>query len=116
MPVELSLAGGTDERPRADRALGAMEAVLRRRVGLRDRSDNCADRTIEQRIAEAPAEGLVGIAIKLTLWRLTNSHKDAAAVQAEAAYCDVIGLVGRDFSAEAEVIAERLSSAMSPAQ
>jgi hypothetical protein len=73
-------------------------------------------RTIEQRIAKAPAEGLVGIAIKLTLWRLTNSHKDAAAVQAEAAYCDVIGLVGRDFSAEAEVIAERLSSAMSPAQ
>jgi hypothetical protein len=73
-------------------------------------------RMIEQRIAEAPAEGLVGIAIKLTLWRLTNSHKDAAAVQAEAAYCDVIGLVGRDFSAEAEVIAERLSPAMSPSQ
>jgi hypothetical protein len=50
------------------------------------------------------------------LWRFTNSHKDAAAVQAEAAYCDVIGLVGRDFSAEAEVIAERLSAAMSPSQ
>ena len=64
----------------------------------------------------APAEGLVGIAIKLALWRFTNSHKDAAAVQAEAAYCDVIGLVGRDFSAEAEVIAERLSPAMSPSQ
>ena len=73
-------------------------------------------RTIEQRIAGAPAEGLVGIAIKLALWRFTNSHKDAAAVQAEAAYCDVIGLVGRDFSAEAEVIAERLSAAMSPSQ
>jgi len=64
-------------------------------------------RTIEQRIAATPAQGLDGIAIKLALWQFINCHDDAAALQADAAYRDVTRFINRDFRAEAEAIAER---------
>jgi hypothetical protein len=64
-------------------------------------------RAIEQTIAETPAEGLDGIAIKLALWGFINRHDDAAALQANAALRDMTRLTNRDYRAEAEAIAKR---------
>ena len=50
----------------------------------------------ETRLAETPAEGLPGLAIKLGLHCFLNEHADAASVQSESAYRDLVRLTGFD--------------------
>jgi hypothetical protein len=72
-------------------------------------------RAVEELIAETPARGLTGVAIKLGLWRFINGkydEYDAASEQGEAAYDDVTRLVGRDSYGEARAIVERADAVL----
>jgi hypothetical protein len=60
---------------------------------------------VELKLAETPAEGLRGLAVKLGLHCFLNDHADAASLQSESAYRDLVRLTGRDPAIE---IAERL--------
>ena len=51
---------------------------------------------IEERLAETPAEGMQGLAVKLGLHCFLNDHADAASMQSESAYRDLVRLTGRD--------------------
>jgi hypothetical protein len=51
---------------------------------------------IEQRLAETPAEGMQGLAVKLGLHCFLNDHADAASAQSESAYRDLVRLTGQD--------------------
>jgi hypothetical protein len=51
---------------------------------------------IEERLAETPAEGIEGLAVKLGLHCFLNDHADAASIQSESAYRDLVRLTGRD--------------------
>ena len=98
-----------DARCQADLALGEMEAIHRRRIGVRRsccRSSACALRTqaIERAIAETRAEGLVGIGIQFGLWRFINGHFILGSNQADAAYEALVRLTGKDCTAEARAI------------
>ena len=51
---------------------------------------------IETRLAETPAEGMQGLAVKLGLHCFLNDHSDAASIQSESAYRDLVRLTGHD--------------------
>ena len=51
---------------------------------------------IEARLADTPAEGVQGLAVKLGLHCFLNDHADAASMQSESAYRDLVRLTGRD--------------------
>jgi hypothetical protein len=51
---------------------------------------------IETRLAETPAEGMQGLAVKLGLHCFLNDHADAASTQSESAYRDLVRLTGQD--------------------
>ena len=51
---------------------------------------------IEARIAATPAEGLRGLVVKLGLHQFLNDHADAASVQVDSAYADLVRLTGHD--------------------
>ena len=51
---------------------------------------------IETRLAETPAEGMQGLAVKLGLHCFLNDHADAASIQSESAYRDLVRLTGHD--------------------
>jgi hypothetical protein len=51
---------------------------------------------IEDRLAETPAQGMDGLAVKLGLHCFLNDHADAASLQSESAYRDVVRLTGLD--------------------
>ena len=51
---------------------------------------------IEARLADTPAEGTQGLAVKLGLHCFLNDHADAASMQSESAYRDLVRLTGRD--------------------
>ena len=51
---------------------------------------------IESQIATTPAEGLRGLVVKLGLHQFLNDHADAASVQVDSAYADLVRLTGRD--------------------
>jgi hypothetical protein len=55
-------------------------------------------RAIEHAIAETPAEGLDGIAIKLALWAFINRHDDDAALQANSALRDMTRFIPPPFN------------------
>jgi hypothetical protein len=55
---------------------------------------------IETQIANAPGEGMECLAIKLGLHCFLNDHTDAASLQSESAYRDLVRLTGRDPAAE----------------
>ena len=55
---------------------------------------------IEARIASTPAEGLPGLAVKLGLHQFLNDHADAASVQVDSAYSDLVRLTGHDPATE----------------
>jgi hypothetical protein len=55
---------------------------------------------IEMQIANTPAEGIECLAIKLALHCFLNGHADAASLQSESAYRDLVRLTGRDPAAE----------------
>jgi uncharacterized membrane protein YccC len=51
---------------------------------------------IELQLAETPAEGMQGLAVKLGLHCFLNDHADAASIQSESAYRDLVRLTGHD--------------------
>ena len=55
---------------------------------------------MEARIAATPAEGLPGLAVKLGLYQFSNDHADAASLQVESAYSDLVRLTGHDPATE----------------
>jgi hypothetical protein len=55
---------------------------------------------IEAQIANTPGEGMECLAIKLGLHCFLNGHSDAASLQSESAYRDLVRLTGRDPRAE----------------
>ena len=55
---------------------------------------------IETEIANIPSEGMEGLAIKLGLHCFLNNHGDAASLQLQSAYRDLVRLSGRDPAAE----------------
>ena len=55
---------------------------------------------IETRLAQTPAEGFQGLAMKLGLHCFLNDHADAASIQSESAYRDLVRLTGRDPATE----------------
>ena len=55
---------------------------------------------IEARLAETPAEGMQGLAVKLGLHCFLNDHADAASIQSESAYRDLVRLTGHDPAVE----------------
>lgn len=55
---------------------------------------------IETRLAETPAEGMQGLAVKLGLHCFLNDHADAASAQSESAYRDLVRLTGNDPTVE----------------
>jgi len=76
-------------------------------------TDDAADRAhirtraVEREIAQARAEGLIGIGVQLGLWRFINGHGIAASEQADAAYDALVRLTGKDYTAEAWAIFDR---------
>ena len=52
--------------------------------------------SIEERLAETPAEGMRGLTVKLGLHCFLNEHADAASAQSESAYRDLVRLTGND--------------------
>lgn len=61
-------------------------------------SNKLAD--IEERLAQTPADGLPGLAVKLALHCFLNDHADAASAQSESAYRDLVRLTGQDPTVE----------------
>jgi hypothetical protein len=55
---------------------------------------------IETQIANTQGEGLECFAIKLGLHSFLSDHADAASLQSESAYRDIVRLAGRDPAAE----------------
>ena len=55
---------------------------------------------IETQIANTSGEGMQCLAIKLGLHCFLNEHTDAASLQSESAYRDLVRLTGRDPAAE----------------
>jgi hypothetical protein len=55
---------------------------------------------IETQIAATPANGLRGVVVKLGLHQFLNDHADAASVQVDSAYADLVRLTGHDPATE----------------
>ena len=55
---------------------------------------------VEAQIAAPPAEGLRGLVVKLGLHQFLNDHADAASVQVDSAYADLVRLTGHDPATE----------------
>ena len=55
---------------------------------------------IETCIAETPAEGMQGLAVKLGLHCFLNDHADATSAQSESVYRDLVRLTGNDPTVE----------------
>ena len=55
---------------------------------------------IELRIAATPAEGLHGLVVKFGLHQFLSGNADAASIQVDSAYCDLVRLTGHDPTAE----------------
>ena len=55
---------------------------------------------VESQIAATPAEGLRGLVVKLGLHQFINDHADAASLQVDSAYADLVRLTGHDPATE----------------
>lgn len=55
---------------------------------------------IELRLAETPAEGIHGLVVKLGLHCFLNEHADAASMQSDSAYRDLVRLTGNNPAVE----------------
>ena len=51
---------------------------------------------VESQIAATPSEGLRGVVVKLGLHQFLNDYADAASVQVDSAYADLVRLTGYD--------------------
>jgi len=65
---------------------------------------------IQRTIAHTPAEGLLGIAVKLALTSYLEGFADGSDGDVgRSAYLDTLRIVGRDFVTEAEAVMKRCS-------
>lgn len=55
---------------------------------------------IEARLAATPAEGIDGLVVKLGLHCFLNEHADAASMQSDSAYRDLVRLTGKNPAVE----------------
>ena len=55
---------------------------------------------VESRIAATPSEGLRRVVVKLGLHQFLNDYADAASVQVDSAYADLVRLTGHDPATE----------------
>src|SRR6478672_13144420 len=55
---------------------------------------------VESQIAATPADGLRGLVIKIGLHQFLIDHADAASVQVDSAYADLVRLTGHDPATE----------------
>lgn len=55
---------------------------------------------IESRLADTPAEGMEGLVVKLGLHFFLNEHADAASMQSDSAYRDLVRLTGKNPAVE----------------
>ena len=55
---------------------------------------------LKSQIAATPAEGLRGLVVKLGLHQFLNDHADAASLQVNSAYADLVRLTGHDPATE----------------
>jgi hypothetical protein len=55
---------------------------------------------VESRIAATPAEGLRGLVVKLGLHHFLKDQADAASIQVDSVYCDLVRLTGHDPATE----------------
>jgi hypothetical protein len=55
---------------------------------------------VEAQIATTPAEGLRGLGVKLGLHQFLNDHADAASVQVDSAYANLVRPTGHDPATE----------------
>ena len=70
---------------------------------LRPRKKTSSQRTrpdVKSRIAATPSEGLRGVVVKLGLHQFLNDYADAASVQVDSAYADLVRLTGHDPATE----------------
>jgi hypothetical protein len=51
---------------------------------------------VEAQLAATPADGILGLVVKLGLHCFLNDHADAASLQSESAYRDLVRLTGQD--------------------
>ncbi len=58
---------------------------------------------VESRIAATPAEGLRGLVVKLGLDQFLKDQADAASIQVDSAYSDLVRLTGHDPATEISV-------------
>jgi hypothetical protein len=71
---------------------------------------------IETQIANTSGEGMECLAIKLGLHCFLNEHSDAASLQSESAYRDLVRLISRNPAAEISDRLERHAKAASSAR
>jgi hypothetical protein len=55
---------------------------------------------IEAHVADTPAEGMHGLVVKLGLHCFLNEQADAASLQSDSAYRDLVRLTGKDPATE----------------
>jgi hypothetical protein len=55
---------------------------------------------IETCMVDTPAEGMQGLVVKLGLHCFLNEHADAASMQSDSAYRDLVRLTGKDPATE----------------
>ena len=55
---------------------------------------------IETRMVDTPSEGTQGLVVKLGLHCFLNEHADAASMQSDSAYRDLVRLTGKDPTTE----------------
>jgi hypothetical protein len=65
--------------------------------------DHTALAEIEARMADTPSEGMQGLVVKLGLHCFLNEHADAASLQSDSAYRDLVRLTGKDPATEIAV-------------
>ena len=65
---------------------------------------------IEAQIANTPGEGMECLVIKLGLHCFLNDHADAASLQSESAYRDLVRLSGRNPTAEISARLDKMQS------
>jgi len=102
---ELGGGGAATAKFEHERAL--RESRERRDVSaLEAEADKAQDRSreVERAICQSPAEGMIGLGIKLTVWRhfeYLNDDADLGALNVAAALDDIAQITGLDFAAEA---------------
>lgn len=80
--------------------LSAFEEIQRRSSNEETATADNSLREIEVCLAATPADGVLGLAIKLGLHQFLSKNADTTSALSESAYLDLVRLAGRDPVAE----------------